>query len=218
VTPGFRINKAGLLIRHHEKSDEVALRNHCETTTIFSFITMMTMERIRMPLLKGLLIIACTIGTTRGVRAQNVATVVWANSFYGPITSGIGLAARYGVIGFGTTIFGFAGDSLRGLPIRPGAICASLDLYLAIDFNNWLALYGNIGAVPRLVTYKVPEDVAKNYQKHDVMSVGGGWQFSLVSHLMLGIGYSGVVDMATSNSQSNYNTIHSIVAQVGYRL
>jgi hypothetical protein len=169
-------------------------------------------------LIKGLLIIACGIAITRGALAQNAATVVWANSFYGPITSGIGLAARYGVIGFGTTVFAFAGDSAQSLPIRPGAICASVDIYLAIDFNNWLALYGNIGAVPRLATYKVDQEVAKNYQKHDVMSVGGGWQFSLVSHLMLGIGYSGVVDMATSDSKSNYNTIHSIVAQVGYRL
>jgi hypothetical protein len=181
---------------------------------------MKTIERLSLPLIQGLLIIACGIATTRGVLAQNTATVVWANSFYGPITSGIGLAARHGIIGFGTTIFAFAGDSVpgRSLPVRPGAICASIDFYLTADFNNWLAFYGNIGAVPRLATYKVSEEVAKNYRKHDVMSFGGGWQFSLVSHLMLGIGYSGIVDMATSNSNSNYNTIHSIVAQVGYRL
>ncbi len=155
---------------------------------------------------------------TEKTEKSEVASIIWINSFYGPNNFGVGLGARYSAIGIGATVFGFAGDTTHGLSARPGMIGVSIDLYIGIDFNTWLAAYGNIGAVARLATYKAQEDVAKTYVKHAMMSVGGGFQVSLASRLTIGIGYNALLDLPDYEGGPTYNVLHSIVPQIGYRL
>lgn len=186
---------------------------------MISIAAITTMQRI----LGGLLVVltaAAYAGTSyaQTVKNDKPAAIIWINSWYGPNNSGVGISGRYGILGIGTTVFDFAGDTTSGLPIRPGAIGMSVDGYLAIDFSDWLTMYGNVGLIARLGTYRTSEDIARKYQKHGAYSVGGGFQISLASHLMLGIGYNGVVDVPEYDGGPTYNTIRSIVAQVGYRL
>jgi|GEM_PF-7021660 len=166
--------------------------------------------------------IALALPATSALRAQDTArkapTIVWINSFYGPNNAGLGIAVRHGVIGIGGTVFGFAGDTTGSLPIRPGAIGISVDMYLAADLSNWFAIYGNLGLVGRLGTYNAPQQVIQNYLKHSVMSVGGGVQISVASHLVAGLGYNRMIDLPEHEGGATYRPIHSIVAQLGYRL
>lgn len=176
-----------------------------------------------LPLLSGLLITLSTMTFSQTSPASNSGNekrtaVIWINSWYGPNNSGVGICGRYASVGIGATVFSFVGDTASDLPVRPGAIGISMDSYLIIDFNHWLAIYGNLGLIARLGTYRTSEEIARNYEKHTAVSVGGGFQVSLASHLMLGIGYNGVVDLPKRESGSTYNTISSIVAQAGYRL
>jgi opacity protein-like surface antigen len=145
------------------------------------------------------------------------AAIIWVNSLYGPNNSGIGLCARYAVLGIGTTVFAFPGDTAasKELSVRPGAIGFTVDLYLAFDLCSWLAIYGNAGFVGRIATYKTDSEILRNYQKHKTMSIGGGFQVSLASHLMLGVGYNGFIDAEDTGPM--YNSIQSVVGQVGYR-
>jgi len=150
---------------------------------------------------------------------SKLARIVWVNSYYGPNNVGIGLAARYAVFGLGTTVFTFAGDSTRntGLQnkgVRPGIVGISIDGYLAIDFSKWMAVYVNGGFMGRLATYNNP----LSFPKETVVSCGGGFQISLASHLILGIGYNALLTVPEHEGSSSFDPIHSIVGQVGYRL
>lgn len=150
---------------------------------------------------------------------EGPATVVWLNSFYGPNNSGLGLAARYGAIGGGATVFGFAGDTTIGVGIRPGIIGASFDAYLTIDCTRWLAIYGNIGVGAWLRTYEQPGvEQKRTFPSGALVSLGGGMQISLASHVMLGIGGNALLDTPEKEGGPVYKPIPSVVAQVGYRL
>ncbi|MBS1910894.1 MAG: hypothetical protein JST22_02800 [Bacteroidetes bacterium] len=167
----------------------------------------------------GVIISALSLAAhAQGTQTESHAAVIWINSRYGPNNSGIGLCGRYSGLGLGATVFDFPGDTTSGLPIRPGMIGISVDVYAVVDFNNWLAMYANTGLVGRLGTYRTSEEVRRNAQPHDMLSVGGGFQISLAAHLMLGIGYNGILDIPDYQGGPTYNTIHSVVAQVGYRL
>lgn len=170
----------------------------------------------------AILIAFMTMTLSNDCRAQNQddmnpPTIIWINSFYGPNNAGIGLGVRHGILGIGATTFAFPGDTTSGI-IRPGAIGISVDMYVAADFSKWIAAYMNIGLVGRLGTYQVSPEVLKRYEKHSIMSVGGGFQISLASHLVLGIGYNALVDLPEEEGGMTYNTIQSVVAQLGYRL
>jgi hypothetical protein len=145
---------------------------------------------------------------------STLARIVWVNSYYGPNNVGIGLAARYWIFGLGTTVFAFAGDTTQGIGIRPGIVGVSVDMYMAIDFSRWLGIYGNVGFMGRLATYKG----RNSFPSDDVISVGGGFQISLASHLMLGVGYNALVTSPEVTGDPTYDPIQSVVAQVGYRL
>ena len=152
------------------------------------------------------------------LRAQpTYAGVVWANALYGANSSGVGICGRYGFIGGGVNVFGFAGDSSRVLPTRPGAIGITIDAYFAADVGSWLALYGNIGFAGRLRTYVTTPEIARAFDRPNGMSLGGGVQVSLASHIVLGVGYNGIIDIPDKSWMPSYTTIHTIVAQLGYR-
>ncbi len=173
-------------------------------------------------ILPAIVITAMILFTAHDCRSQNhddmnPPTIVWINSFYGPNNAGIGLGVRHGVLGIGATTFAFPGDTTSGI-VRPGAIGISVDMYVAADFSNWIAAYMNIGLVGRLGTYQVSREVMERYQKHSVMSIGGGFQISLASHLVLGIGYNALVDLPEEEGGMTYHTIQSVVGQLGYRL
>lgn len=170
-------------------------------------------------LLSGIVILA----SVQAAQAQEAAkykpaTIVWANSFYGRNNSGIGIGARYSAFGLGATVFNFAGDTSIDKTPRPGAICISGDFYLAIDFSDWIALYGNIGYAGRLMTYKEQRELLRNSSQRDFLSVGAGIQITFASHLVLGAGYNFIVDTPDEEGDETEETIQSIVAQIGYRL
>lgn len=150
---------------------------------------------------------------------EGPATVVWLNSFYGPNNSGLGLAARYGPIGGGVTVFGFAGDTTAGLGARPGIIGASFDGYLVVDCTRWLALYGSLGLGARLRTYEQEgTERRETFPPGPLLSAGGGVQLSLVSHVMLGIGCNFLIEVPENEGDPTHRTIPSVVAQLGYRI
>lgn len=159
---------------------------------------------------------------TTGAEAQSAAsdrtTIIWVNSWYGPNTSGAGLAARSGGFGLGATMFGFAGDTTTGLPTRHGATGISVDLYLLGDFTTWLSVYGNIGVVSRLGSYRGSGSVTPMFHNSAAMSAGCGFQISIASHVMVGFGYNGAIDFHDETIAPRYPTINALVAQVGYRL
>jgi opacity protein-like surface antigen len=93
----------------------------------------------------------------------------------------------------------------------------TIDLYVAADFSKWLAVYGNIGLVGRLSTYPEQKRLEKNYRKQDAISVGGGIQVTLVSHIVIGFGYNGLVSTGDTPDDPTYHTIRSVVGQLGWR-
>lgn len=175
-----------------------------------------------MALLRALLIMLILLIITPASHAQNTQmgktpTIVWANSFYGPNNSGLGLAVRHGVLGIGGTIFNFAGDTTTGMPPRPGGVGISGDIYLAADLSDWFALYGNVGYAGRMTTYSDQRELLRKSPQRDFLSVGGGLQISLASHLMFGGGYNLLIDTADYQGDPTDKPIQSAIAQVGYR-
>lgn len=170
-------------------------------------------------LLAGMLILASIQASpAQEVAKDKLATTVWVNSFYGRDNSGIGLGIRRSVLGFGATVFNFAGGTSSTSPSRQGAICISADFYLAADFNNWIALYGNVGYAGRMITYNKQRKPLLNFPKRDFLSTGAGLQITLASHLMLGAGCNFVIDLPDETGGRADDPIQSIVAQLGYRL
>jgi hypothetical protein len=156
--------------------------------------------------------------STPGTTEQKHASIIWLNSFYGRNNSGVGVAARWWYIGVGTTFFRFAGDTAHPLSPRPGGIGFTLDFYLAADFNETFAIYGNVGYVGRAMTYNSQEKFLAGYKEPDPVSVGGGVQLTLVTHVVLGAGFNAILPTVDSdNNKHRQNPITSVVAQLGWR-
>ena len=186
-------------------------------------INLFTKARLMRFLLQCALILLALAAFTEASPAQRTAqerktaSMVWINTFYGPNNSGVGIATRYGVIGIGATVFNFAGDTTLNMPPRPGAIALSGDIYLAADFSDWFALYGNIGYAGRLTTYKEQREQLRDSPQRDFLSLGGGLQLSIASHLVLGAGYNLIIDTPDYQGDPTDDPIQSAIAQVGYR-
>jgi len=162
-------------------------------------------------------------GTSIGLNAQHSSdsartwpASAWVHSFYGKNNAGVGIGVRHSAFGIAFTTFGFAGDTAAFLSPRPGMTAMSLDLLLILDITRWMAPYGSIGCAGRVKTY--PEEISQLRGLHRtiMLSVGGGFQFTIGGHYVLGLGYNGIVD-SEAGREATYDVIHSGVVQVGWR-
>ncbi len=147
-------------------------------------------------------------------RAQSAS--VWIHSFYGKNNAGIGIGARYSVVGIAFTTIRFAGDSASRLPPRPGMTAMSLDFLLIVDAAKWIAPYGSIGFASRVKTFDEELSELRGLHQAIMLSVGGGVQFAIGGHYAIGIGYNGIID-SEQGRKATYDVIHSAVVQVGWK-
>jgi hypothetical protein len=162
-----------------------------------------------------LLIMAASLHA-QGRRELKETTVAWINTVYGPDNTGLGLCARHGAVGFGTTVFRLALDTITNSK-QSGVLGVSVSGYLIGDFSEWLAIYGSIGGGGHFATYGISNKAISTHRKYGFMSVGTGFQIS-IAHIMMGIGYGISFDTGGEERTAAYDPIHSVVAQLGYRL
>ena len=143
---------------------------------------------------------------------------LWINSYYGSNNGGAGLSVRWYFLGIGMTFFKFAGDTSAPLKPRPGGIEYVFDAYIIVDIRDWLAAYGSVGAVGRLQTYSDQAKLNPDFKEPDPVSVGGGVQAVVSSHILFGVGYNVILPTVDSdNNKNRHRAITSFVGQLGWR-
>lgn len=137
----------------------------------------------------------------------------------GPNHSGVGIGGRIDWFNSAITLFGFAGDTTVGLPLRPGGLGIIVEGGISVKITKWLLISGFSGYVARLTTYPEQESMNAAYtpieKTQGAFSVGGMLQTTLASHVVLGGGYRWI--FTTRRSGLEYDPLYGAVGAVGWQ-